>query len=106
METISKLLDYIPPCKGKTKVTKDLDSDNFVISMPLLPEQVLFEGLCVVWIPMLKMEDWDLEEYEWFHHLTTENYMKIVYYPDSGVSELEMVELIHKVDNSGLLHLL
>jgi len=38
MEPISKLLDYIPPCKGKVKITKDLDATKFLINTPLLPE--------------------------------------------------------------------
>lgn len=35
---ITKLLKYIPTRKGKTKVTKDPYSDEFVISTPLLLE--------------------------------------------------------------------
>lgn len=106
LEPFTKLLDYIPLHKGKTKVTKDLDFDKFVISTPLFPEQVPFEGLCLMQIPMLKMEYWDLMDHEWFPHLATTNYMKHVYYPDSGVTELEIVEWICKVENYGLLSLL
>lgn len=56
---ISQLPVYIPPLKGKTKVTKDPDSENFMVSTPLFPEQVEFEGPPLSCIPILKMEDWD-----------------------------------------------
>jgi len=54
MEPISKLLDYIPPHKGKVKVTKDLDAEKFLIHMPLLPESITFDGSHLAWIPHLK----------------------------------------------------
>ena len=44
VESITKLRKYIPSRKGKTKVTKDPYFDKFIISMPLLLEQVPFEG--------------------------------------------------------------
>lgn len=106
MGPLTKLPDYIPPRKGKTKVTKDPDSNKFVISTSLLPEQVPFEGLRLTWILLVKMEDWDLAGHNRFPHLATVNYMKHVYYRDSGVTELEMLEWIHNVENSGLLNLL
>lgn len=56
VEPLTKFPDYIPPCKGKEKVTKDPDLNKFVISTPLLLEQVPFEGLCLARIPLLKME--------------------------------------------------
>lgn len=72
--------------------------------MPLLPVQVPFEGLRLAWIPLLKMENWDLEDHEKFPHLTTMNYMKHVYYPDSCVIRLEMVEWLHGMENYNLLN--
>jgi len=45
VEPISKLLDYIPPCKGKVKITKDPDTKKFLIHTPLLLESITFEGL-------------------------------------------------------------
>ena len=55
----TKLLAYIPPQKGRTKVTKDPDSRKFVLSTPLLLEQVEFEGPRLARISVLKMEDSD-----------------------------------------------
>lgn len=57
VDPISKLSDYIPPCKGKVKVTKDLDVEKFLIRTPLLLEIITFEGTCLAHIPHLKMED-------------------------------------------------
>ena len=88
MEPITKFPDDIPPRKGKAKVTKDLDSDKFFISMPLLLEQVPFGGLCPTWIPLPKMEYCDLVDHDRFPHLVTTNYMMCVYYTDSGVTAI------------------
>lgn len=41
---MTRLPKYIPLQKGKAKVMKDPDSENFIISMPLLAEQVTFQG--------------------------------------------------------------
>ena len=43
-ESIIKLLEYIPPCKWKAKVTKDPDSEKFIIHMLLFPENITFKG--------------------------------------------------------------
>jgi len=57
IELMMRLLEYISLWKGKAKVSKDPKSERFVLSMPLLPEQVPFEGLWLTWIPLLKIED-------------------------------------------------
>lgn len=106
MESISKLLDYIPPRKGKVKVTEDPDAGKFLLKMPLLPQSITYEGPRLVWIPHLKMEDWDLVDHERFPHLATKNYMKQVYYKEFGVTALEPVEWIRGVNQSRLLNLL
>lgn len=106
MEPITKLPNYIPPCKGKEKVTKDPDLENFSISTPLLLEQVPFEGPQVVSILLLNMKDWDLTDHARFIHLAINKYMKHIYYPELGAIALETVEWIHNVENLGLLNLL
>lgn len=100
------LLDYIPLCKGKVKVPKDLDPRKFLLNTPLLPDNITFEGPRLARIPHLKLEHWDLVDHEKFPHLATENYMKRVFYKESGVTALELVEWIRGVDQSGLLNLL
>lgn len=77
---ISRLPEYIPPQKGRTKVTKDPDSRKFIVSTPLFLEHVEFEGTTLVHIPVLKMEDWDLENHDRFSHLATNMYMTKIYY--------------------------
>lgn len=101
VDPISELPEYIPSRKGKVKVTKDSNVEKFVIYMPLLLENITFEGPRLAWVPLLKMEDWDLADHERFPHLMTNNYMKWVYYKDSDVTVLEPLEWIHGVNKSG-----
>lgn len=105
-EPLTKLPKYIPLQKGKVKVLKEPDSDKFLIHTPLLPEHIPFEGSRIVHVPLLKREDWDLDDHEKFPHLEIETYMRHVYYLDSSVTKLETVEWIGRVENSGLLNLL
>lgn len=83
------------------KVPNDLDSNKFLIHTPLLWGEITFEALNLPRFPLLKIEDWDLVDHEQFPHLVNENYMRRVYYQDSGVTELETVEWIHGVNNPG-----
>ena len=71
VDPISRLLEYIPPCKGKVKVPKVPDAGKFLLNTPLLVEGITFEVPCLVQIPHLKMEDWDLANHERFPHLAT-----------------------------------
>lgn len=41
-DPITRLPTYIPPRKGKEKVTKDLHSGKFMVPMPILPKEVVF----------------------------------------------------------------
>lgn len=91
-EPITRLPKYVPLWKGKVKVMKVLDSENFTISMPLLPKQVPFEGPWFMCISLLKIEDCDLVDHARFAHLATEKYMSTVYYAKSGVTTLEIEE--------------
>jgi len=104
-DPLTKFREYIPKRKG-VKVPKDPDSDKFLIHTPLFPKHINFEGLHLALVPLLKIEDWDLAKHERFPHLTIENYMRHVHYPDSGVTKLETVAWIHRVENSRLLNLL
>jgi len=103
---ITKLPRYIPLRKGKAKITKDPDSEKFTISTPLLPEHVPFEGPRHARIPLLKMEDWDLEDRTNFPNLVIDNFMKHVHYEETGVTVLEMEEWVCDVEQSRFLNLL
>lgn len=68
---LTKFPEYIPSQKGKAKVPKDLDSNKFLLHTPLFPEHITFEGMRLVQVPLLKMEDWDMANHEQLPHLTT-----------------------------------
>lgn len=68
---ITRLLEYVPPCRGKTKVLKDIDESKVTLHTPLLPNEIVFEGPCLGWFPLLKLEDWDLVDIDKFPHLAT-----------------------------------
>lgn len=84
-DPITRILVYIPPWKGKSKVTKDPNSGKFMVFMPLLPK-VVFECMLLAHISVLKMEDWDLIDHEKFPHLATNKYMTNVYYEETRVT--------------------
>jgi len=54
LDPISKLPKYIPPRRGKTKVPKDIDESKVTLHTPLLPNQIVFEGLHLGHVPILK----------------------------------------------------
>lgn len=56
-DPISKLPEYIPLCRGKTKVSKDIDESKVTLHTPLLLEKIVFEGLHLGHVPLLKLED-------------------------------------------------
>ena len=105
-EPITNLPEYIPLWKGKMKVTKDLYSGKFMVSTPLLPEQVIFEGAFLAHNLVLKMEDWDLADHAKFPHLEIPHLMKPKENTAVGVTELEPQKWLHGVEKVGLLNLL
>jgi len=74
--TGTKLPKYVPPRKGKAKVPKDMVTVKSALETPLLPYGILFEGLVLGCIPMIKFEDWDLVNSEKYPHLETSQLMK------------------------------
>jgi len=59
VELMTQLPKYILPQKAIAKVSKDLDNTKFMVSMPLLSENVVLEGNFLTHIPILNMEDWE-----------------------------------------------
>lgn len=92
------LPEYIPPWKGKTKVTKDPDLGKFGVSTPLMLEQVTFKGPRLAYILLLKMEDWDLVDHETFPHLATHKYTMNIYYYEARVIYLEPMQWVHDIE--------
>lgn len=60
---ITRLLEYIPLHKGKTKAPKDIDESKVPLQTPLLPDEIIFEELHLGRVPLLKLEDWDLVDH-------------------------------------------
>jgi len=56
-----------------------------MVSTPLLPKNVVFEGTLLGCIPMLKMEDWDLADHEKFPQLVLKKYLVKIYYEETRV---------------------
>ncbi len=90
-DPICKLPEYIPPRRGKTKVSKDIYESKVTLHTPLLPDQIVFEGLCLGCVPILKLEDRDLEDTEWFPHLAMDQLMHRVFHKKTRVTA-EVVE--------------
>ena len=68
-DLISKILEYIPPHRGKTKVPNDIDESKVTLHTPLLLDKIAFEGPCLGHVPHLKLEDWDLDDMKHFTNL-------------------------------------
>lgn len=54
MDPLTRLPAYVPPHKGKTKVPKDIDERKSSLQTLLLPDDIVFEGLHLGQVPMLK----------------------------------------------------
>ena len=57
-DPVNKMPKYIPQCKGNTKESKDIDESKVSLHIPLMSNQIVFEGPCLGWVPLLKLEDW------------------------------------------------
>lgn len=103
---ITKLPKYVPLRKGKTKVLKDIDESKVALHIPLLPNEIVFEGPFLGWFPLLKWEDFDLYDTEKFPHLTTDQLMHRVVHTSTRMTTLELWKWLKGVDKVGLLNLL
>ena len=50
---------------------KDIDESKISLQTPLLPDDIIFEGVHLGRVRGLKFEDLDLEDHEKFPHLVT-----------------------------------
>lgn len=71
-DPITQFPEYVPLCKGKAKVPKDIDKSKVPLQTPLLPYEIISEGLHLVRVHLLKREYWDLAGHEKFPHLVSE----------------------------------
>ncbi len=54
---------------------KDIDESKSSLQNPLLPDDIVFEGAQLGWVPVLKFEDWDFADHEKFPYLVN---MKLI----------------------------
>ena len=55
-----KLLECVPPQKGKTMILKGLDATKSALQTSLLPDGIMFEGSHLGHVPIMMFEYWDL----------------------------------------------
>ena len=91
LRSATKLLEYVPPQKGKTKIPKDLDAMKSALQTPLLPNEIRFDGPPLGRVPNTKFEDWDVTDSKKF--------------PQLAAGKLLQQEWLQSVDKAGLLHL-
>jgi len=66
------------------KVPKDIHESKVTLHTPLLPDQIIFnEPHLGQHVPLLKLEDWDLADMEYFPHLVTEQLMHWVFHKNT-----------------------
>lgn len=58
------------------------------------------------WIPLLKLEYWDLADHEKFLHLVTEQLMCHFFYTTIGMTAFESWKWLKGVEKAGLINLL
>lgn len=105
MDPLTRFLAYVPLQKWKVKVPKDLDDSKSSLQILLLPDDIIFEGAHLGWLPSLKFEDWDLVGHNKFPHLVTAKLMKPKKHTVMEVIELELRKWLHGVKMAGLLNL-
>lgn len=77
-----------------------------MVFMPLLLEEVVFEGVLLMHILVFKLEDWDLADHEKFPHLATNKYMTKIYNEETGFTRSELMKWVKGIEQAGLLHML
>jgi len=105
-DPITQLPEYVPPCKGKSKVLKDIDESKSSLKNPLLLDNLVFEGLHLQRVPVLKFEDWDPIDHKKFMHLATAKLMGQRIDEITRTIQLELRTWLRGVENVGSLNLL
>jgi len=105
-DLIIEFCEYVPPCRGKAKVPKNIEKSKVTLYTPLLSDKISFEGPRLAQILMLKLEDWDLTNTEQFPHLVTDQLMHRILHKTTKVTSLEPQKWLKGVDKAGLLNLL
>ena len=106
VDPITRLLEYVPLCEPKTKVSRDINESKTPLQTPLLLAKIVFDRLCLARVPLLKLEDWDLADNEKFPHLATKQLMHCIIDTNSAMTALELWRWLRGVDKAGLLNLI
>lgn len=85
---------------------KDINERKVPLQTPLLSDEIIFEGPRLGWVPLLKLEDWDLANHQKFPYLMTEQLMHHIIDTTIGMTTLEPWKWLRGVDKVGLLNLL
>lgn len=92
--------------RGKTKVPKDINESKVTLHIPLMPDEIVFEGRNLGWVLLLKLEDQDLADTEKFLHLVREQIRHHIVHTTTRMNTLELQKWLRGVDKAGLLNLL
>jgi len=105
-DPITQLSKYVPPCKPKSKVPKDIDESKTPLQTPLLLDEIAFDGSCLARVLVLKLENWDLVYHEKFPHLAIEQLMHHIIDTNTRMIGLEPQRWLKGVEKAGLLNFL
>lgn len=105
-DPINQLLEYVPLRKPKTKIPKDIDESKTPLQTPLLLDDILFYGLNLTLVPLLKVEDQDLENHEKFPHLGNDQLICHTIDTNMRITTLELWRWLKGVEKAWFLNLL
>jgi len=74
-DPLTRLPAYVPSQKGKARVPKYIGESKSSLQTLMLPDDIIFEGVHLGWVLVLKFEDWDLTDHLKFPHLVTTQLM-------------------------------
>ena len=98
--------EYVPLHKPKTKIPKDIDESKTPLETPLLLDEIVFDGSCLAWVSLLKLEVLDLADHEKFPHLVIEQLMHCIIDTNMEMTTLEPQRWLKGVEKEKLLNLL
>lgn len=104
-DPITRLPKYVPSHKGKAKVSTDIGESKSSMKTLLLLNGIIFEGPHLRWVPVLKFEDWDLENHEKFLHLAIVKLTCRKRDAIAGMIKLEPQKWLKGVEKVGFLNL-
>lgn len=105
-DPLTKVPTYVPLQKGKSKVPKDINERNSSQQTPILPDDIIFKGVHLGRVPVLKFEDCNLVDHKKFPHLETTQLMHQKKDAPTRITKFEPRKWLRGVEREGLLNLL